>query len=65
MIAANGIHVPGPFTLSTRAEILSRLLELQECIGRVLITSAEVDRIRELWIEDTLDSVARTKASQM
>jgi DNA sulfur modification protein DndC len=59
-IAANGTHVPGPFTLATRAEILSRLLLLQKEVGHPLITVAEIERIRSLWAEDALAAAARS-----
>jgi DNA sulfur modification protein DndC len=55
LIAANGIHVPGPFTIATRAEILARLLALQDQVGGPLIMPAEIDRIRALWAKDALD----------
>ena len=60
-IAANGTHVAGPFTLATRAEILSELVALQEKVSTQLITPEEVDRIRELWAEDALASIARSQ----
>jgi DNA sulfur modification protein DndC len=49
---ASGDLVRGPFTIDTRREILRRLLELQSRIGRDLISSAEITRIRALWAED-------------
>lgn len=53
----DGSHVPGPFTLETRKEILDRLLAVQNEVGRTLISEAELDRIREVWAEDVaLDS---------
>ncbi|MCO6415214.1 DNA phosphorothioation system sulfurtransferase DndC [Siccirubricoccus sp. KC 17139] len=62
LIAPNGVHVPGPFTLATRAEILTRLLALQERVGRQLIMPSEVDRIRALWAKDALDGAERSAA---
>jgi DNA sulfur modification protein DndC len=59
-ITSAGVHIPGPFTLATRAEILSRLLSLQEEVRRTLILPAEIDRIRTLWAEDALAGVARS-----
>lgn len=56
-ITAAGTFVPGPFTLTTRAEILSRLIALQDNIGHELISPAEVSRIRELWAEDAIMAV--------
>ena len=53
-IDKNGKFVPGPFTLDTRAEILDRLLALQEQFGRALISEDEIARIRRIWAEDAL-----------
>ncbi len=61
-ITQAGVHIPGPFTLSTRAEILARLLELQSKVGRQLVSSAEVERIRALWTEDALAGAERSAA---
>lgn len=58
-IAANGTYVPGPFNISTRAEILAKLLELETQAGFSLIDTAEVERIRALWAADALASTAR------
>jgi DNA sulfur modification protein DndC len=57
---ANGVHVWGPFTLATRCEILDQLLRIQKKVGRPLIESAEIERIRSLWAEDALAGAART-----
>ncbi len=59
--AGNGTHVPGPFTLATRVEILEKLLTLQQAVGRQLILPIEVERIRTLWAEDALSGVSRSK----
>jgi DNA sulfur modification protein DndC len=61
--AANGVHIPGPFTLATRAEILERLLNLEGQVGHELITKLEVERIRSLWAVDALAMVARSAAN--
>ncbi len=63
-ITANGTHIPGPFTLKTRAEILARLLSLQEQTAMMLISDSELDRIRRLWAEDAIASTARSSAEQ-
>ncbi|MGE3424884.1 MAG: DNA phosphorothioation system sulfurtransferase DndC [Dehalococcoidia bacterium] len=55
--ASNGAHIPGPFTLSTRAEILSRLIQLQKEVGWSLISVAEIERIRTIWAEDAIAGV--------
>ena len=57
--AANGDHIPGPFTIATRAEMLDKLLGLQESMGVELISGAEVDRIRDIWANDALTMAAR------
>jgi DNA sulfur modification protein DndC len=48
----NGQDGKGPFTLENRQVILDRLLEIQEEIGLVLISQAEVKRIQEIWRND-------------
>lgn len=57
--ASNGTFIPGPFNLSTRKEILDRLLELQATTKWSLIRPEEIVRIRELWVEDALASASR------
>ena len=59
-ITKSGIFVSGPFNLATRREILNRLLNLQEQTGMELIRSLEIERIRELWVEDVIASSERT-----
>lgn len=49
-----GRLIPGPFTLNARREILMRLLEVQAEVDMPLISTEEIDRIRELWMEDSL-----------
>lgn len=61
---ASGAHIPGPFTLATRAEILAKLLSLQDKMGQQLISPNEVERIRTLWAEDALSGTARSFAQQ-
>jgi DNA sulfur modification protein DndC len=63
-ITQSGVHIPGPFTRATRAEILAKLLHLQEQVGHELISSAEVERIRSLWAEDALNEASRASSSQ-
>lgn len=59
-ITKTGIFVPGPFDLATRQEILNRLLTLQEQTDMELIRQSEIERIRELWIEDVIASTERS-----
>lgn len=44
-----GKHIPGPFTIQARKEILSELLKVQEEFGGRLITNDEVDMIHKIW----------------
>jgi len=62
-ITKTGIHIPGPFTLSTRSEILTKLLIVQDKVGVELISRAETEKIRSLWTEDALVGAARAAAS--
>jgi DNA sulfur modification protein DndC len=47
-----GRLIPGPFTMSTRQEILERLLEVQEEVGFALIRDDEVESIKRIWASD-------------
>jgi DNA sulfur modification protein DndC len=49
---SSGRHVPGPFTIQTRREILKRLLKVQEEFGSELINELELAEIQRLWSED-------------
>ena len=48
-VTSRGTYIPGPFTPTTRRELLDRLLALQQKVGQPLISSEEVLRIREIW----------------
>lgn len=50
----DGRLIPGPFTLEARREILNRLLVVQDEVEFELITPAEIERIRQLWMDDAL-----------
>jgi len=63
-ITANGTFIPGPFNISTRSEILDRLLVLQSAVGHTLIGDSEIVKIRELWVQDALTSTARMQSEQ-
>ncbi len=56
----NGKHIPGPFTIQARREILRRLLEVQEQFGGELITESELQMIHKIWAQElqTEESVA-------
>lgn len=51
-ITAGGTFVPGPFAMKTRAEILRRLLKLQQKVEMQLISEEEVALIKKIWAED-------------
>jgi len=44
-----GKHIPGPFTIQARREILTRLLAVQAEYGSRLISDAEVELIQKIW----------------
>ena len=44
-----GKHIPGPFTIQARREILERLLAVQAEFGARLISPDEVDLIHRIW----------------
>lgn len=48
----SGKHIPGPFTIQARKEILSELLRVQEQFGGRLITDEEVDLIHRIWASE-------------
>jgi DNA sulfur modification protein DndC len=56
---ADGKSVPGPFTLRTREEVLTRLLALQEDTGIALISADEVSVIKSIWAEDAAEAAMR------
>ncbi|WP_295134278.1 hypothetical protein [uncultured Reyranella sp.] len=47
--AASGKHIPGPFTIQARQEILKRLLQVQEKFGAELISNEELELIYQTW----------------
>ncbi|MDP1735388.1 MAG: DNA phosphorothioation system sulfurtransferase DndC [Sulfuritalea sp.] len=48
----SGKHIPGPFTVQARKQILEYLLRVQEEFGAPLITDAELDLIYQFWTID-------------
>ena len=48
----SGKHIPGPFTIQARKEILEQLLKTQEEFGGELISAAEIDLIHGIWSEE-------------
>ena len=59
-----GVFIPGPFKMSTRREILDRLTKLQDGFTLRLIREDEIERIRELWVEDVITRVERNVEAQ-
>lgn len=49
---ASGNHVPGPFTINARRQILERLLQTQEKFGDRLISDEEIELIHRHWSEE-------------
>lgn len=49
---ATGKHIPGPFTIQARKEILDRLLKVQEEFGDPLISNEEMDLIYQNWTQE-------------
>ncbi len=47
-----GKHIPGPFTIQARREILTTLLEVQEEFGSELISQSELQQIQRLWSDE-------------
>ncbi len=44
-----GKHIPGPFTIQARKEILERLRETEKEFGDRLITNEEIELIHKIW----------------
>ena len=63
-ITKKGVFVQGPFSMETRREILKRLLTLQAGSNLDLIQEAEIERIREIWVEDVVVSAERNAKAQ-
>lgn len=53
-ITADGVFIPGPFTLDTRRDILDKVLAVQAQMGERLISDAEIARIKTIWAEDAI-----------
>jgi DNA sulfur modification protein DndC len=51
-IRRNGKPGPGPLTMATRREALTRLLEVEKLSSRPLIRSEEIEAIQALWTSD-------------
>jgi DNA sulfur modification protein DndC len=58
----SGKHIPGPYTIQARREILTRLLEVQSEFGDRLISDDEVDTIHKIWATE-LQQEEREKSS--
>ena len=53
-VTADGVFIPGPFTLDTRREILDKVLAVQTEMNECLIRGEEVSRIKAIWAEDAI-----------
>jgi DNA sulfur modification protein DndC len=62
---ASGKHIPGPFTIDARKQILDYLLRVQEEYGDRLITDAELDLIYQCWTDDAAREAAQEVLRQM
>ncbi|WP_216671353.1 DNA phosphorothioation system sulfurtransferase DndC [Mangrovicoccus sp. HB161399] len=51
-ITDGGTFIPGPFTLQTRSEILTKLRNLETETGQSLISEEEIALIHEIWAEE-------------
>jgi DNA sulfur modification protein DndC len=49
---ASGRHIPGPFTIQARKEILDRLLQTQKEYGGELISHDELNLIHQIWANE-------------
>ena len=61
MLFRSGKHIPGPFTITARQEMLVKLLEVQAAFGEELISQDEIDLIKEIWTEDLINTYSRNK----
>lgn len=52
---ADGKHIPGPFTIPARKQILQRLLDTQKEFGAQLISDDELDLIYQNWNAELQD----------
>ena len=55
----DGTPVMGPFTLSVRKHILSRLRILEKDVGQVLISKSEIEVIEDIWRRDEINEDCR------
>lgn len=56
-----GKHIPGPFTIKARQEMLAKLLDVQATFGEELISQDEIDLIKQIWTEDLINTYSRNK----
>lgn len=56
-----GRHIPGPFTIQARKQILDRLFRVQQEYGDKLITDAELDLIYQHWTTELQRDTEPTK----
>ena len=57
-LKSNGGLVYGPFTLEARRDILEKLKETENSVGRRLVSDDEVGLIRQIWADDAIRILA-------
>ena len=57
----SGKHIPGPFTIKARQEMLAKLLDVQAAFGEELISQDEIDLIKQIWTDDLINTYSRNK----
>jgi DNA sulfur modification protein DndC len=55
----DGTLIPGPYTLAAREEMLTRLLRVQAEVEVPLISQSEIEKIKSIWAQDTVDRARR------
>ena len=55
----NGTRVFGPFRLEVRQQVLNRLRKLEDEIGELLISVAEIEMIEDIWRVDDIRETGR------
>ena len=55
LVKRDGSVGTGPYTMEYRADVLARLLSLQEGSGMELISDEEIDLIKMIWAEEVSD----------
>lgn len=59
---ATGKHIPGPFTIQARRDILAELLHVQKEFGERLISEEEISLIHKIWAAELQQEEATASA---